>query len=168
MILLLPHLGQKSERKYEMDLHGNSIWNNATPNSEKAVMLTTKENLESVTKALDESGVNYCFFVRDNSVAIAIAKIAVEQSEIENLRKISEIEKLTVQKPRSNYSPKSSVIGNTPYKDIQNRHYQRLETDLALKVANVLNENSIPFSGRIYGKTVTLTVDSSNLSLIHI
>lgn len=162
MILLLPHLGQKSERKYEMDLHGNSIWNNATPNSEKAVMLTTKENLESVTKALDESGVNYCFFVRDNSVAIAIAKIAVEQSEIENLRKISEIEKLTVQKPRSNYSPKSSVIGNTPYKDIQNRHYQRLETDLALKVANVLNENSIPFSGRIYGKTVTLTVDSSN------
>lgn len=145
-----------------MNLYGNALWNNSTPNSEKAVMLTSKDNIDSVTKALDETGVNYCYYIRDNSVAIAIAKIAVHKSEIENLRKIAELKELSVQKPRSNYSPKSSVIGNTVYKNIRNRHYQKLETDLALKVAHELNENGISFSGRIYGKTTTITVDNAD------
>lgn len=144
-----------------MELYGNSIWNNATPNTEKAVMLTSKENLDRVVKALDEAGANYCYFVRDNSVAIAFAKIAVQKSEIENLRKIAELKELSVQEPRSSYVPKSSIIGNTPYRDIQNKHYQKLETDLALKVANALSENGVSFSGRIYGKSVTLTVEKS-------
>lgn len=61
-----------------------------------------------------------------------------------------------------NYTPKTSVIGNTAYRDIQNRHYQKLETDLALKVANELQQNGIHFSGRIYDKSTTITIDSAD------
>lgn len=145
-----------------MQLYGNEIWNNATPNSEKAVMITEKEHLEAAIKALDETGVNYCYYVKDNEVTIAFAKIAVQKSELENLRKIPELSNLAIEQAKGNYTPKTSVIGNTAYKDIQNRHYQKLETDLALKVANELHQNGIHFSGRIYGRSTTITIDSAD------
>ena len=145
-----------------MQLYGNEIWNNATPNSEKAVMVTEKEHLEVALKALDETGVNYCYYVKDNEVTIAFAKIAVQKSELENLRKIPELSNLAIEQARGNYTPKTSVIGNTAYRDIQNRHYQKLETDLALKVANELQQNGIHFSGRIYDKSTTITIDSAD------
>ena len=145
-----------------MQLYGNEIWNAATPNSEKAVMITEKEHLEAALKALDEAGVNYCYYVKDNEVTIAFAKIAVQRSELENLRKIPELSDLAIVQAKGNYTPKTSVIGNTAYKDIQNRHYQKLETDLALKVANELHQNGIRFSGRIYDHSTTITIDSAD------
>ena len=145
-----------------MQLYGNEIWNAATPNSEKAVMITEKEHLEAALKALDEAGVNYCYYVKDNEVTIAFAKIAVQRSELENLRKIPELSGLSIVPAKGDYTPKTTVIGNTAYKDIQNRHYQKLETDLALKVANELHQNGIHFSGRIYGQSTTITIDSAD------
>lgn len=145
-----------------MQLYGNEIWNSATPNSEKGVMITEKEHLEAALKALDETGVNYCYYVKDNEVTIAFAKIAVQKSELENLRKIPELSALAIVQAKGNYTPKTSVIGNTAYKDIQNRYYQKLETDLALKVANELHQYGIHFSGRIYGQSTTITIDSAD------
>lgn len=145
-----------------MQIYGNEIWNAATPNSEKAVMITEKEHLEAALKALDEAGVNYCYYVKDNEVTIAFAKIAVQRSELENLRKIPELSGLSIVPAKGDYTPKTTVIGNTAYKDIQNRHYQKLETDLALKVANELHQNGIHFSGRIYGQSTTITIDSAD------
>ena len=145
-----------------MQLYGNEIWNAATPNSEKAVMITEKEHLEAALKALDEAGVNYCYYVKDNEVTIAFAKIAVQRSELENLRKNPELSGLSIVPAKGDYTPKTTVIGNTAYKDIQNRHYQKLETDLALKVANELHQNGIHFSGRIYGQSTTITIDSAD------
>lgn len=145
-----------------MQLFGNEIWNNATSNSEKAVMITSEDHLDSVIKALDETGVNYCYYVRNNEVTIAFAKIAVQKSELEHLRKIPELSDIAIVAAKGSYSPQTSVIGNTAYKSIQNRHYQKLETDLALKVANELHQNGIHFSGRIYGQSTTITIDNAD------
>ena len=123
-----------------MNLYGNTIWNSVVPNSEKAVMITEKEHLEAAVKALDETGANYCYYIKDNEVTIAYAKIAVQKTEIESLKKIPELNNIDVSEPKSNYVPKTSIIGNTAYKDIQNRHFQKLETDLALKIANELEK----------------------------
>lgn len=144
-----------------MNLYGNEIWNNATPNSRKSVLITEKDRLDNVVKALDESGVNYCYYFKDNSVTIAIAKIAVNNSDVISLMRIPELSNITVKQPLREYTPKSSIIGRTPYRDIKNRSYQSLDTDLALKVANELEKQNIPFSGRIYEKNTVLTIDKA-------
>jgi len=145
-----------------MNLYGNTIWNNATPNSEKAILITTKEHLDAAVKALDETGANYCYYIKENRVTIAFAKISVSRSELDSLMKIPELSDMAVEKPKGSYTPNSSVIGNTAYRDIGSRHYQKLETDLALKVAEELEKNGIHYSGKLYGKTTTITVDSAD------
>lgn len=60
--------------------------------------------------------------------------------------------------------PPNGIIGNTPYRDIRDRHYETMKTERALPVAERLLTEGIAFSGRvnqITGKT-TLTVNAAD------
>ena len=146
----------------QMNLYGNVIWNNATPNSEKSILVIEQEKLKEVTKALDETGVNYCYYILNNQVSIALAKVAVTNTDLPVLQNNPVLKDLAVEQPKKDYTPQSPIIGNTAYRDIKNRHYQSLNTDLALKVADELAKKGIAFSGRMYGDNTTLTIDKKD------
>ena len=58
---------------------------------------------------------------------------------------------------------KPNKIGNTEYKDIQDKQYVTVEGDAAAKTALALTEQNIPFSGLDYGSSTKFTVSADNL-----
>lgn len=62
--------------------------------------------------------------------------------------------------PRKASEPKN-IIGNTNYRNIRDKEFQKLDTDLALKVAEI-SILHITFSGRIYGNNTTLTINKND------
>ena len=58
---------------------------------------------------------------------------------------------------------KPNKIGNTEYKDIQDKQYVTIEGDAAAKTAQALTEQNIPFSGLDYGGSTKFTVSAENL-----
>ena len=58
---------------------------------------------------------------------------------------------------------KPNKIGNTEYKDIQDKQYVTIEGDAAAKTAQALTEQNIPFSGLDYGGSTKFTVSADNL-----
>lgn len=54
-------------------------------------------------------------------------------------------------------------IGNTDYKDIQNKQYITLDADAAAKTAQALTEQNIPFSGIKFEDSTKFTVSAENL-----
>ena len=58
---------------------------------------------------------------------------------------------------------KPNKIGNTEYKDIQDKQYVTIEGDAAAKTAQALTEQNIPFSGLDYGDSTKFTVSAENL-----
>ena len=58
---------------------------------------------------------------------------------------------------------KPNKIGNTEYKDIQDKQYVTIEGDAAAKTAQALTEQNIPFSGLDYGDSTKFTVSADNL-----
>lgn len=57
---------------------------------------------------------------------------------------------------------KSSIIGNTEYKDIENKTYINGSTGVIKEIAKNAQEKGIEFSGKYSGKHSTLTVDGKN------
>ena len=53
----------------------------------------------------------------------------------------------------------NNIIGTTTYDSIEDKLYRKYNTDFAYKIGQRLTEQGILFSGRIYGKTTTITVD---------
>lgn len=53
----------------------------------------------------------------------------------------------------------TNIIGTTTYDSIEDKLYRKYNTDFAYKIGQRLTEQGILFSGRIYGKTTTITVD---------
>ena len=82
------------------------------------------------------------------------------------------IEYQTAEKPKSTVRT-SEIIGNTPYKKISEKVYQKLPTEYALKMAKELDKKGVNFSGRITGDNTVLTIGKpdfvfcGNVDLIH-
>ena len=53
----------------------------------------------------------------------------------------------------------NNIIGTTTYDSIEDKLYRKYNTDFAYKIGQRRTEQGILFSGRIYGKTTTITVD---------
>lgn len=70
-------------------------------------------------------------------------------------------DKLAVEKPRN-----SNIIGNTPYKDIENKAYLKIQTSQLPEIEKMLESSNIQYSGRKTGKTTTLTVNKNDYSLL--
>lgn len=77
--------------------------------------------------------------------------------------KYLELENEKAQEQASDKSEKMNIIGNTAFKDIENKQYLRLKSATAEKVAEKLTEQNIHFSGRINGDKTTLTISKADI-----
>ena len=55
------------------------------------------------------------------------------------------------------------IIGNTPYRSIQNKSYLKYSNAVASQIADKLQKNGIAFSGRVYPHLTTFTVNKKDL-----
>ena len=139
-----------------VNIYGNTIWNNSTSNSAKTILNVEKDKLQSILSILESSAVNYCYYIQND-----IGSIAVNSFDIQNLMYLPEMQGVSKSVPRKASKPKN-IIGNTNYRNIRDKEFQKLDTDLALKVAEMLSVSHIPFSGRIYGDNTTLTINKND------
>lgn len=139
-----------------VNIYGNIIWNNSTSNSAKTILNIEKDNLQSILSILESSEVNYCYYIQND-----ICSIAVNSFDLKNLMYLPEMQGVSKSVPRKASEPKN-IIGNTNYRNIRDKEFQKLDTDLALKVAEMLSVSHIPFSGRIYGDNTTLTINKND------
>lgn len=135
-------------------LYGNEIWNSNTPNQYKKVIIASVSRFESITDALENAGLNYCGYIIKNKSYIAVGRATVP-----NLEKLNISYDSIVDSNNRKYVT-NNIIGTTKYNDIGDKMYRKYNTDFAYKVAQRLSEQDIPFSGRIFGKNTTITVDN--------
>lgn len=136
-------------------LYGNEIWNSNTPNQYKKVIIASESRFESITDALENAGLNYCGYINKNKSYIAVGRATVP-----NLEKLNISYDSIVDSNNRKYVT-NNIIGTTKYNDIGDKMYRKYNTDFAYKVAQRLSEQDIPFSGRIFGKNTTITVDNT-------
>lgn len=134
-------------------LYGNEIWNSNTPNQYKKVIIASESQFESITDALENAGLNYCGYMNNNKSYVAVGRATVS-----NLDKLNISYDSIVDTNNRKYVT-NNIIGTIKYNDIGDKMYRKYNTDFAYKVAQRLTEQDIPFSGRIFGKTTTITVD---------
>ena len=139
-----------------VNIYGNTIWNNSTSNSAKTILNVETDKLQSILSILESSAVNYCYYIQND-----ICSIAVNSFDLKNLMYLPEMQGVSKSVPRKASEPKN-IIGNTNYRNIRDKEFQKLDTDLALKVAEMLSVSHIPFSGRIYGDNTTLTINKND------
>lgn len=135
-------------------LYGNEIWNSNTPNQYKKVIIASESQFESITDALENAGLNYCGYINKNKSYIAVGRATVP-----NLEKLNISYDSIVDSNNRKYVT-NNIIGTTKYNDIGDKMYRKYNTDFAYKVAQRLSGQDIPFSGRIFGKNTTITVDN--------
>lgn len=61
---------------------------------------------------------------------------------------------------------KGDIIGNTPYRNIENKSYLKFSSVIAPKISDILTQKGIPFSGRVQSRLTTFTVNSKDLEKI--
>lgn len=136
-----------------IELYGNKIWNSNTPNKYKKVIIAGEDSLDNICQELENSGLNYCAYIFNGEAHIAIGRATAN-----NIDKL-DIDYQTVIECNSKVYKTNNIIGTTTYDSIEDKLYRKYNTDFAYKIGQRLTEQGILFSGRIYGKTTTITVD---------
>lgn len=136
-----------------IELYGNKIWNSNTPNKYKKVIIASEDSLDNICQELENSGLNYCAYIFNGEAHIAIGRATAN-----NIDKL-DIDYQTVIDCNSKVYKTNNIIGTTTYDSIEDKLYRKYNTDFAYKIGQRLTEQGILFSGRIYGKTTTITVD---------
>lgn len=93
-----------------------------------------------------------------------------KEKQIQQTQQSEQVEKAAKQMPPAQDMPEvkitipeNGIIGNTPYKNIANKHYIKMSADEAIKAAGKLEASGlIKYSGRIIGDKATLTIDSED------
>ena len=136
-----------------IELYGNKIWNSNTPNKYKKVIIANEDSFDNICQELENSGLNYCAYIFNGEAHIAIGRATAT-----NIDKL-DIDYQTVIECNSKVYKTNNIIGTTTYDSIEDKLYRKYNTDFAYKIGQRLTEQGILFSGRIYGKTTTITVD---------
>lgn len=136
-----------------IELYGNKIWNSNTPNKYKKVIIASEDSLDNICQELENSGLNYCAYIFNGEAHIAIGRATANNND-----KL-DIDYQTVIECNSKVYKTNNIIGTTTYDSIEDKLYRKYNTDFAYKIGQRLTEQGILFSGRIYGKTTTITVD---------
>lgn len=136
-----------------IELYGNKIWNSNTPNKYKKLIIANEDSLDNICQKLENSGLNYCAYIFNGKAHIAIGRATAT-----NIDKL-DIDYQAVIDCNSKIYKTNNIIGTTTYDSIEDKLYRKYNTDFAYKIGQRLTEQGILFSGRIYGKTTTITVD---------
>jgi len=143
-----------------MQYYGNEMWNKATDNRDKSLVTIQAADFARLQEQLDNSGINYYAYARDNSVIMAI-----NDKDIEWFKRIAGTPDLVPTKSNRPYSPpEKNIFGSAEYRYIPQKEYLTEDRDLVLKMAEIMAKRGMQFSGRVYpsGKG-TLTVSHADL-----
>ena len=166
MLRGIPKVVEQETEKKEVDsvadiiTYGNQMWHKATDNRDKSLVTIQTADFARLQEQLDNSGINYYAYARDNSVIMAI-----NDKDVEWFRQIAGTPDLVPNKSNRPYSPpEKNIIGSTEYRYIPQKEYLSADRDLVLKMAEIMSKRSMQFSGRVYpsGKG-TLTVSHADL-----
>lgn len=146
-----------------MTTYGNKMWNTATDNDKKTVIPLKEKDLLKLCPLMDNAGINYYAFSQDGN-----SKIAFNTKDLDWFKRIMGkdiADRLPYQKPAKPYTPpEKNIIGNINYRYIPQKSYFKADPDIALKMAEIMEQQGIEFSGRIYSNgTAKLTVSRSDL-----
>lgn len=83
-----------------MQRYGNEMWHKATDNRDKSLVTIQTADFERLQEQLDDSGINYYAYARDNSVIMAI-----NDKDVEWFRQIAGTPDLLPNKSNRPYSP---------------------------------------------------------------
>lgn len=139
-----------------IELYGNKLWNDYTDNSYKNVLIAREENLDKIILSLESAGLNYCAYIYEG-----VAHIATNRRDYDNITRLS-LPLLSIQKSNKEYHPKKFYLGNTEYKNLENKRYGNFSRNYALKLVQRLDENNISYSCRIKGGRATITVSEKD------
>lgn len=148
----------EQKKEADMQLYGNKMWNDATDNRDKSLISMQSSDFQRVQDALENSGINYYAYEMNGTV-----RMAVNDKDTDWLKNI--LGDMSVMKSNRPYSPpEKNIIGNTEYRYIPQKEYLSADRDLVLKMAEIMTQRGIQFSGRIYptGKG-TLTVSHNDI-----
>lgn len=151
---------KKEVQQTDMQRYGNEMWHKATDNRDKSLVTIQTAVFERLQEQLDDSGINYYAYARDNSVIMAI-----NDKDVEWFRQIAGTPDLLPNKSNRPYSPpEKNIFGSTEYRYIPQKEYLSADRDLVLKMAEIMAKRGMQFSGRVYpsGKG-TLTVSHADL-----
>lgn len=151
---------KKEVQQTDMQRYGNEMWHKATDNRDKSLVTIQTADFERLQEQLDDSGINYYAYARDNSVIMA-----VNDKDVEWFRQIAGTPDLLPNKSNRPYSPpEKNIFGSTEYRYIPQKEYLSADRDLVLKMAEIMAKRGMQFSGRVYpsGKG-TLTVSHADL-----
>lgn len=166
MLRCIPKVVEQETEKKEVDsmadliTYGNQMWHKATDNRDKSLVTIQASDFARLQEQLDNSGINYYAYARDNSVIMAI-----NDKDVEWFRQIAGTPDLVPNKSNRPYSPpEKNIFGSTEYRYIPQKEYLSADRDLVLKMAEIMSKRSMQFSGRVYpsGKG-TLTVSHADL-----
>lgn len=166
MLRGIPKVAEQETEKKEVDsmadliTYGNQMWHKATDNRDKSLVTIQASDFARLQEQLDNSGINYYAYARDNSVIMAI-----NDKDVEWFRQIAGTPDLVPNKSNRPYSPpEKNIFGSTEYRYIPQKEYLSADRDLVLKMAEIMSKRSMQFSGRVYpsGKG-TLTVSHADL-----
>lgn len=166
MLRGIPKVVEQETEKKEVDsmadliTYGNKMWHKATDNRDKSLVTIQASDFARLQEQLDNSGINYYAYARDNSVIMAI-----NDKDVEWFRQIAGTPDLVPNKSNRPYSPpEKNIFGSTEYRYIPQKEYLSADRDLVLKMAEIMSKRSMQFSGRVYpsGKG-TLTVSHADL-----
>ena len=154
---------QKTEKKEadsvaDLITYGNRMWNDATDNRDKSLISMPLSDFQRVQDTLERSGINYYAYEMNGTV-----RMAVNDEDTDWMRNI--LGNVNITKSNRPYSPpEKNIIGNAEYRYIPQKEYLSADRDLVLKMAELMNNQGIQFSGRVYpsGKG-TLTVSHADL-----
>ena len=133
-------------------------WNDATDNRDKSLISIQLADFQRMQDALEKSGINYYAYEMNG-----IVRMAVNDKDVDWLKNI--LGDMSVMKSNRPYSPpEKNIIGNAEYRYIPQKEYLSADRDLVLKMAEIMTQRGIQFSGRIYptGKG-TLTVSHNDI-----
>ncbi|SFC01915.1 YodL domain-containing protein [Ruminococcus albus] len=150
----------KEVQQTDMQRYGNEMWHKATDNRDKSLVTIQAADFARLQEQLDNSGINYYAYARDNSVIMAI-----NDKDIEWFKRIAGTPDLVRTKSNRPYSPpEKNIFGSAEYRYIPQKEYISDDRDLVLKMAEIMSKRGMQFSGRVYpsGKG-TLTVSRADL-----
>ena len=151
---------KKEVQQTDMQRYGNEMWHKATDNRDKSLVTIQAADFARLQEQLDNLGINYYAYARDNSVIMAI-----NDKDIEWFKRIAGTPDLVPTKSNRPYSPpEKNIFGSAEYRYIPQKEYLSADRDLVLKMAEIMSKRGMQFSGRVYpsGKG-TLTVSHADL-----
>ena len=95
---------KKEVQQTNMQYYGNEMWNKATDNRDKNLVTIQAADFARLQKQLDNSGINYYAYARDNSVIMAI-----NDKDIEWFKRIAGTPDLIL-RPKKTSSVQRSIV----------------------------------------------------------